>query len=652
MCGLTGLVDFSRTTPAPELDDLIRRMNAALVHRGPDSEGICVEAASGIALGHRRLAIVDLSPLGAQPMTSADGRYTVVFNGEIYDHRAHRARLERLGHVFTGTSDTEVLLAGIVEWGLEASLAEFDAMFAMAVWDRSERRIHLARDRFGEKPLLWSHMGNTLVFGSELGALMAHPDLPRRVNRTVLARYLMANCVPGREAMVAGVERVPPGSIVTIDLDRASVADPAIWWCPVEAAVAAVSDPLDLSVDTAADEVERLLGASVGVRMVADVPLGAFLSGGLDSSLVVALMAERASRPVKTFTIGFDSAAHDESAHAKAVASHLGTEHTELILGPDEIRSVVPRLAAMFDEPFADSSQIPTHLVAAMARRDVTVALSGDAGDELFAGYNRYRYVPAIWNRLGSLPLAGRSLTARGIHRVPPRAWDRAAGLLPDRIRPQIPANKARKLGRILDAGSPQEIYKRLITHWDDAARIVRGSGGAEEVTNGWLAHETERWPELDGLVRQMQVVDTATYLVDDILTKVDRAAMAVSLETRVPFLNKELYEFAHRVPTSLHTAHNQPKHLLKRVLARHVPPELTDRPKSGFSVPIGDWLRGDLRQWANDLLDRDRLTAEGFFDPEPICALHAEHLAGRVDAEHELWDICMFQAWHEHWIE
>lgn len=645
MCGIAGLLDLSRRTSAEEMRSVATEMADALSHRGPDDAGVWVDEDSGIAFGHRRLAVIDLTAQGHQPMHSACGRFVLAYNGEIYNFRHLRADLEAAGHRFRGSSDTEVLLGAISEWGLESALTKCNGMFAFALWDRRDRRLHLVRDRVGEKPLYYGLSGDLLLFGSELKALRAHPSFDGEIDRDALALYLRHNCVPAPWSIFRATRKLPPASVLTIDIsERRLTREPVRYWSALEVAERGANDPLELSEEEATDALEELLKEAVGLRMESDVPLGAFLSGGIDSSTVVSLMQSQASRPVSTFTIGSTASDYDESSDARAVAQHLGTNHTELLVTPDEAISVIPRLPTLYDEPFGDSSQIPTFLVAELARRHVTVVLSGDGGDELFGGYNRYPWVPAVWRRIGRLPGGARKALARALLAVPPRSWDRLAQALPPSVRPRIPATKIEKLAEIMPTDGPQASYLRLASHWHDPSHLVRSS--QEPVT---LLSDIEAWPALPDISRQMMSLDTVTYLPDDILVKVDRASMGVSLEARVPLLDHRIVEFAARLPPAMTIRGRQGKWLLRQVLYRHVPQQIIDRPKTGFGFPLGEWLRGPLRPWAEELLDARRLHAEGFFDAGPIRHAWAEHVSGSRDREHRLWDVLMFEAWLEH---
>ena len=641
MCGIAGFWVPGGLTS--EAGAILTRMTTRVAHRGPDDCGIWCDSSAGIALGHRRLSILDLSPEGHQPMASRDGRYVIIYNGEVYNFAEIRSELEAAGDRFRGHSDTEVMLAAIDRWGLTAAVRRLAGMFAFALWDRHDRRLHLVRDRFGEKPLYYGWQGGTFLFGSELKALRVHPAFRADVDRDALTLYLRHNYVPAPHSIYHGICKLEPASIATIHPDGQVVSER--YWCLEDAIVRGRMSALEGSDDELIDQLEARLRATIREEMVADVPLGAFLSGGIDSSTIVALMQAESPLPVRTFTIGFREDAYNEAVHARRVAEHLGTEHTELYVTADQARDVIPRLPAMYDEPFGDSSQIPTFLVAQMARQHVTVALSGDGGDEAFGGYNRYFIGRRIWRTLAPLPVSVRRTVARAIHAVSPSRWGAVLGaaqsVLPSRVRVAHAGDRMHKLADVFASPSMVDMYRSLVSHWHEPAAMV--IGGAEPPTL-----LDEKIPGLDGLsdVECMMYWDARMYLPDDIMVKVDRAAMAVSLEARAPFLDHRVMELAWQMPLRMKLRDDAGKWVVRKVLERHVPTALVERPKMGFGVPIDQWLRGPLREWAGDLLSPDRLRREGYLRPEAIEAKWQEHQAGSRNWQYPLWDVLMFQAW------
>ena len=645
MCGIVGIFSpqFSK---GEDLAEVALSMVRRLRHRGPDDEGVWTDLGSGVALAHRRLSILDLSPAGHQPMASTSGRYVMVFNGEIYNHLEIRRELDEVK--WRGHSDTETMLAAIAAWGLERTLRRSVGMFAIALWDRKERTLYLARDRMGEKPLYYGLQSGALLFASELKALRAYPGFRGEVNRQALTLLLRHNAIPAPYSIYQGMYKLLPGTVLKLsltDVSRNELPVPRPYWSIREVAEEGQRNPFTGSDVEAGEELERLLRQSIASQMIADVPLGAFLSGGIDSSSVVALMQAQSGRSVRTFTIGFNEWGYNEAEHARAVAAHLGTEHTELYVSQKEAMEVIPRLPELYDEPFADSSQIPTVLLSELARRHVTVSLSGDGGDELFGGYNRYFWVRNVWRKLGWMPRPLRAALAGVLTTLPPAAWNaifqQLGCLLPARLRYATPGDKLHKVAEILAERSPEDIYLCLVSHWKNPAQLVPGS---HEPTT--LLTDLSHRPDLPDFQHHMMYLDQMTYLPNDILTKVDRAAMAVSLETRVPLLDHRVVEFAWSLPLSMKIRHDQGKWLLRQVLYKYVPKKLIERPKMGFGVPIDSWLRGPLRDWAEALLDEKRLQKEGFFHPQPIREKWAEHLSGRRNWQYLLWDVLMFQAW------
>ena len=619
-------------------------MIAALHHRGPDSSGVWVDQEAGVVLAHARLAVLDLSPTGRQPMLSSSGRFVLVFNGEIYNFRALRKTLEETGGApaWRGTTDTEVLLAAFEVWGLDKTLRATVGMFALALWDRQERVLYLARDRMGEKPLYYGWQQEVFLFGSELKALRAHPGFDGEIDRDALTLYLRHNRVPAPLSIYKGIAKLPPGHYLRIERRGKRPREELVaYWRLEEAIQRGKSDPFAGDDREAVAELTSLLQETIRGQMTADVPLGAFLSGGYDSSTVVALMQSQSSRPVKTFTIGFHEEKYNEAEHARAVAAHLGTEHTELYVAPQDALDVIPELPKIWDEPFSDSSQIPTFLVAQLTRRHVTVSLSGDGGDELFFGYHRYLKGRLFKKMCSVLPRAGRLALAAFLQHAPGPLLERLQRALPGRYRIPHLADRLPKLAEILGGHSPEDFYRHLTSHAKEPAALVRG--GREPAT---VFDEPRRWPKLDSFEEFMMYMDSITYLPDDILVKVDRATMAVSLEARVPLLDHRIVEFAWRLPMRFRFREGRGKWLLRQVLYQYVPETIMDRPKMGFGVPIEQWLRGPLRAWAEELLSERRLEADGFFHPQPIRRMWQEHLSGRRRWHYYLWDVLMFQAW------
>lgn len=648
MCGITGF--FQDKSNTSFLTHAINRMSDAITRRGPDDAGFWVEEGFGLALGHRRLSILDLTPSGHQPMMSPCGRHVIVFNGEIYNHLELRKRLQSEGKAppWRGHSDTETLLAGFAAWGVEQTLQSAVGMFAIALWDRETRQLTLARDRLGEKPLYYGWQGERFYFGSELKALKAHPDFRAEVDRNALTLLLRHNCIPAPYSIYHGIAKLMPGHYLTIPLSEASaarIAQPQAYWRLNDVVTRGLTVPFTGSASEAVDLLEQRLSNSIADQMLADVPLGAFLSGGIDSSTIVALMQARSRQAVRTFTIGFEEKGYDESVHAKAVARHLGTDHTELFVRPEDALALIPRLPSIYCEPFSDSSQIPTFLLSQMTSQHVTVALSGDGGDELFGGYNRYLTARGVWSRMQRLPAPARLAAAELLRALPPAAWDRLFAwfkpLLPKKFHLVTPGDKAHKLADVLAVSDGHAFFRQLTSHWKDPASVVLGAREPQT-----LLTDSSYGPLTDSFEHWMMAMDAQTYMADDILVKVDRAAMANSLETRVPMLDHRVVELAWRMPLDLKIREGQGKWLLRQVLYRHVPQQLIERPKQGFGLPLDSWLRGPLRDWAEDLLDEGRMRQEGYFNPRPIRQKWAEHLSGRCNHQHDLWDILMFQAW------
>jgi len=644
MCGFCGFID-TQGSNTENLTHSVRAMNQQLVHRGPDDGGHWLDESLGVVLGHRRLAIVDLSPAGHQPMLSTSGRFVIAFNGEIYNFKALRQRLEQQGASFEwrGHSDTEVLLAAIETWGIEQTLQQCVGMFAFALWDRKERCLVLARDRLGEKPLYYGFQNGVFLFGSELKALKAHPAWQGDIDRGALTLFLQYNCVPAPHSIYQGIAKLMPATYIKLAYGNKQCPQPKTYWSFNQVATEGVANPFQGSDNEAITALDTVLKQAVAGQMVADVPLGAFLSGGFDSSLVVALMQAQSSQAIKTFSIGFHEKAYNEAEHAKAVATHLGTEHTELYVSPQQVMAVIPSMANIYDEPFADSSQLPTFLVSQLAKQHVTVSLSGDGGDELFCGYQRYFQAEGLWQRLSRFPTPLRHVLAKFLTLIPVKTWNQLLSILPvlpETLQQGRGGDRLHKIASILAVSTHGDMYKAFLIHWQQAEQVVLAGNNINTVLD-----DTQQFK--DSLLQTMYV-DTLSYLSNDILTKVDRAAMAVSLETRIPLLDHRVVEFAWQLPMSMKVRDGGGKWLLRQVLYQYVPQSILDRPKMGFGVPIEEWLREPLRDWAENLLDEQSLTAAGFFNPQAVRKKWQEHLAGQRNWSYHLWDILMFQAWLE----
>lgn len=655
MCGIAGCFVPSTMRTSHELESLVSRMTGAVAHRGPDDQGLWVDAHHGVALGHRRLSIIDLSLAGHQPMLSHTGRYIIAFNGEIYNYRELKAELEQASsqasHLrFQGSSDTEVMLAAFDCWGVEGAIPKFNGMFAFAVWDQQARSLILARDRCGEKPLYYGWAGDEFVFGSELKALRVHPKFQSAISRHALVLFMRFGYVPTPYSIYENVWKLPPASILRIDTNSEVGTSPAAseYWSLEAIAESGCRNQLTLDDAAATNQLDTLLTDSVKLRMVADVPLGAFLSGGIDSSTIVALMQKCSNRPVRTFTIGLRESNFNEAAFAEKVAAHLGCEHTELYVTHLQAIDAIGQLPVLYDEPFADSSQIPTYLVSRLARQHVTISLSGDGGDEIFGGYNRYQWADAFWRNAGGVPVRARRQLARLLQRLPYPVWQSILGviepMLPASVQLSNPADKLQKIASNLPADSRESLYLGLVSQWTDPMKVVRGVSQLPDSPT-----PLGRWPQLPDFIHEMMYMDSVTYLPDDILVKLDRASMGVGLETRVPFLDHRIVEFSWQLPRKMKFRNGQTKWLLKQVLSRYVPARLTERPKAGFGIPIHEWLRGPLRDWAEALIEPDRLQREGYLDPEPVRQKWVEHLTGKYNHVHALWNVLMFQLWLEH---
>lgn len=641
MCGIAGFVAFNRD----QAEDTMRRVAMAqadaIVHRGPDSGDVFVEPALGVALAHRRLAIIDLSAAGYQPMVSSDGDFVIVYNGEIYNAEQTRQELIERGISFRGHSDTEVLLEACVAFGVEQAIKRFIGMFAFAILDKKNQRLTMVRDRLGIKPLFYSFAGNHFLFGSELKALVAHPQCPKDIDHDGVAAYFRYQYIPTPHSIYQGVKKLPQGQLLEIDLTKPDARPaPRPFWSFDEVAHRGLANQTTGSDDSVVDEFDSLLVDAVKRRMIADVPLGVFLSGGVDSSTVVALMQEASSKPIRTFSIGFDESQYNEAVYAAEIAKHLGTDHTELYVSPQQALDVIPNLTDMYDEPYADSSQIPTFLVSEMTRKHVTVALSGDGGDELFAGYNRYQTAEQIAGRLGMIPMPLRKALSAIWQSVPRGAWDNIFKVVPKKHRPMYAGDKVHKFAEAFTYDE-DDFYKRLISIWNHPSDIAaRGNEANTLLTNSSLSST------MPSLLDRMQYWDTMMYMPDDILTKVDRASMAVSLEVRVPIIDHRVVEFAWTLPRKFKVRDGMSKWILRQVLYRRVPKELIERPKMGFAVPIDQWFRGPLKAWAGDLLSPDSIKRYGIVNPAPVERIWAEHLSGNRNWAALLWNVIMLQSW------
>ena len=644
MCGIAGMVDWRAATSADALRSIADAMIETVRHRGPDAGDVWVEAEGGVALGQRRLAIIDLSPGGAQPMHSADRRFVITFNGEIYNYRDIRRELQAAGHSMRSDSDTEVLLEACALWGVEAAIERAIGMFAFALWDRKTRSLTLARDRLGIKPLYYAVSPERILFASQLKAFRPAPHWKPTIDEDAVVGYLRHAYIAQPRTIYREAEKLAPGHILT--LRGGSTPSPKCFWDLRGIAVAGqrrndpVPDPRE-----AADRLDALLRDSVKLRMIADVPLGAFLSGGIDSSTVVALMQAQSTRAVKTFSIGFHESGYDEAQCAKQVAAHLGTDHTEFYVEPRHALDVIPHLADWFDEPFADPSQIPTYLVSELTRKHVTVALSGDGGDELFAGYNRYVWAERLARAVNLVPRPLRGASAAALRALAPQTWNRLFGFVPAAWRPALPGDKLHKITTLLDNPQPDAIYRRLVSQWERPEEVA--AAGREPRGPMW---DPTIARDFHDLVPRMQFLDMITYLPDDILTKVDRATMAVGLEGRVPLLDHRVVAYSWSLPLEFKLRGGRSKWLLRQVLDRYVPRSLIDRPKMGFGVPIDAWLRGPLREWAESLLAPARLASDGFVRVEPVRRAWREHLEGSRNWQYPLWTVLMLQAWRARW--
>jgi asparagine synthase (glutamine-hydrolysing) len=645
VCGLAGFVDLKRHFGLDERKRIARAMGLAIEHRGPDDWGVHDEPDAGLVLSFRRLSIIDLSAAGHQPMVSASGRSVIAYNGEIYNADEIARELEAKGHRFRGHSDTEVMLEAFEQWGIGATLPKLVGMFAIAFYDRTRRRLTLIRDRLGKKPLYLSNSNGTLLFGSQPKSFFAHPGWSPEVDRRSVAAFMRFGYVPSPRSIYSGVESLRPAE--RVDIIDGQIVNRALYWNIRELAATAQRNPIALRDHDAKARLQTLLDDAVGKRMISDVPLGAFLSGGIDSSTIVASMQKASNRPVKTFSIGFAETEYDESQHAAAVARHLGTDHHAMIVSPSDALKAIPLIPEYYDEPFGDASEVPTYLLCKLTRGHVTVALSGDGGDELMAGYTRYRIANEILKGAQAIPHALRPAAAAALRHMPNAVWRALEPLTPNRYGRSPLADRAKKLANLMALGTEERVFQGIVGQWPEPERLVRGIVYEDDpIWSGVLSEE------LPDTTRRFQMLDTLTYLPDDILVKVDRASMAVALEARVPLLDHRLVEFTLGLPAHMLVRGGETKWLLRQVLYDHVPRNLLDRPKTGFMMPIDQWLRGPLREWAEDLLDSKRIEADGILDPVPIRETWEQHLSGQINWQYRLWCVLMFQAWKRRWME
>ena len=634
MCGLVGFWDGQSSLQDPY--SIISKMTDRLRHRGPNDKGIWCDAEQGIALGHRRLAILDLSSQGHQPMHSHNDRYVIIYNGEIYNYLELKKQLQKNNHHFTSHSDTEVILTLISSYGLDAALQRISGMFAFALWDKKNKVLHLARDRMGEKPLYYGRVNQCWVFGSELKAIRVYPHFENKVDRASLALLMQYGYIPAPNSIYEHIYKLPPGHYLSLTYsNRHSLPEPKPYWSAIKVAQDGLHNPLHLTDKEVIQSTEELLSSIIRSRMISDVPIGAFLSGGIDSSLITALMQKNSSQPIKTFTIGFQDPAYNEAGYAKAIAQYLQTDHTELYIDADQAFNLIPNLPSIYDEPFADSSAIPTCLIAQLTRQHVTVCLSGDGGDELFGGYNRYLLGNTLSNMVRFLPYPLRLLLQKTLLALSSPSME---ALLQYSKLPMI-HHKLHKLSSVIAVKSTNDLYPYLISQWLDPQEIVKEGGRTQY--NPLL--------EKNDMIKKMMLYDTLFYLPDDIMVKVDRACMAVGLENRAPYLDHQLFAWTWRLASNMKIRNRTTKWLLREVLAQHIPQSLFARPKMGFSIPLGSWLRGPLRDWADALLNKSSIEAQGYLEAGPILKKWEEHLTGKRNWQYPLWTVLMFQAWlHE----
>lgn len=652
MCGIAGFIGGATFQKDSSSALHLKNMNNQLTHRGPDSHGYWLDQSKKVALGHRRLAIVDLSSAGHQPMISSSGRYVITYNGEIYNTDVLRAELSnsRFKTSWRGHSDTEIIIAGFDAWGIKETISRLTGMFAMAIWDKKLDRLTLVRDRMGEKPLYYGWQGTGInkvfLFGSELKALKQHPQFTNTINRNSLALYMRYCYVPAPHSIYQGIYKAEPGTITSVSLQNSDIKIEK-YWDAIQEVKKGFKNPLQGSFTEVASNLEKVLKKTISQQMMADVPLGAFLSGGVDSSAVVALMQAQSSMPIKTFTIGFNEAGYNEAEFSKLVAKHIGTEHTELYVSSQDALDVIPKLSTLYCEPFADSSQIPTFLVSSLARQHVTVSLSGDGGDELFCGYNRYIFAKKLWKGLNITPLVLRKLFSGGVNNISAAKWNKAFNIV-DKITPSkfngISLGLKLQKGAIaISSKDLPDLYQRLVSCFQNPSMVVIGENQKENI----FFEGVKNLDDIDD-IQKMMLIDSISYLPDDILVKVDRAAMGVSLETRVPFLDHNIFEFAAKIPLSMKLRNGTGKSILREVLYKYVPKKIIERPKMGFGIPISDWLRGPLRDWAEELLNEPLLKSQGFFHSDVVRKIWNEHLNGTRNWESQLWTVLMFQAWLE----
>ena len=641
MCGIAGFLDHSRESSDQGMQSITKSMVETLKHRGPNHQGIWVDEECGLALGHQRLSIIDLSAAGNQPMVSQDSRYVISYNGEIYNASEIGNELRKIGVKFKGHADTEVLIEAFSHWGIRGTLKKLIGMFAFALWDRKKKELMLCRDRIGIKPLYWAEFGDSILFASEIKALKKHPKWNSKINHESLNSFFLYNYVPGPKTIFEKVHKMQPGTIITVSPHKIPSIEK--YWSLEEVIRSNKNQNLEITQKETEEELEKLLNDSVSKRLVSDVPLGVLLSGGVDSSLVASLAQKNSGKPIKTFTVGFDEDNYNEAPYSKKIAEYLRTDHNELYLSPKDVIELTPLLSSIYDEPFADSSQIPTTLISKFAKKEVTVSLSGDGGDEVFLGYNRHYWANVIWKIFGKIHKAPRKLIAKIILSVPPMVWESFFYLLPKRVRPNQIGDKLHKVGKTIDSDSADEIYEKLISTYNAEDMPVKTT---ENITQDSAQDEISKL--LPNFIERMSYKDTMGYLPDDILTKVDRASMSIGLENRVPLLDHRIIEFTWKLPLSIRMEHGKRKILLKKILSKSIPKKLISRPKSGFGIPLDAWLRGSLKEWAEDMLNKDSLKNDEFLDSKKIQTLWKQHQSKRYNHQNQLWAILMFQSWSE----